>query len=157
MLPASELSHKRYNISKKKQRILYGCVLFFATLDGIFKILATHNKLPIIHNDIFSIDYFANPGIAFSIALPQTFILIVTGALIIGFSGLFIQTKNPAVKIALNAVILGASSNFIDRLITGYTTDYFIFFTQSAINIADILIVIGIGYCAWYYQGADIK
>lgn len=157
MLPVNEPLLKRCNLSTKKQRILYGCVVFFAILDGILKILAIHNKLPAIYNSIFSISYFANPGIAFSIPLPQTLTLIITGTLIIGFSTLFIQTNNPSLKIALATTILGASSNFIDRLLTGYTTDYFIFFTRSAINIADILIMIGIGYCAWYYQKADIK
>lgn len=126
-------------------------------LDGIFKILATHSELPLVHSYIFSIGYFANPGIAFSIPLPQTLTLIITGILIIGFSALLIQTKSPSLKIALTTAILGASSNFIDRLLTGYTTDYFIFFTRSAINIADILIIIGIGYCTWYYQKADVK
>lgn len=157
VLPANEPSHKRCNLSEKKQRILYGCVLFFALIDGIFKILATHSNLPTLHSYLFTIGYFANPGIAFSIPLPQTFTLIVTGALIIGFSALLIQTKNAPLKIALTTAILGASSNFVDRLLTGYTTDYFIFFTRSAINIADILIIVGIGYCAWYYQKADVK
>jgi lipoprotein signal peptidase len=157
VLPANERSLKRCNLSERKQRILYGCVLFFAIFDGIFKILATHSELPLVHSYIFSIGYFANPGIAFSIPLPQTFTLITTGTLIIGFSALLIQTKNSSLKIALTTAILGASSNFIDRLLTGYTTDYFIFFTRSAINIADILIIVGIGYCTWYYQKADVK
>ena len=119
--------------------------------------LATHNSLPSVHSYPFSVNYFANPGIAFSIPLPQAFTLTITGALIIGFSALFIQAKKPCLKIALTTTILGASSNFIDRLLTGYTTDYFIFFHRSAINIADILIIIGIGYCVWYYQKADEK
>jgi len=132
-------------------------VLFFAILDGIFKILATHNGLPLIQSYLFSISYFANPGIAFSIPLPQILTLIITGTLILAFSAFFIHTKNATLKIALTSVILGASSNFIDRLLTGYTTDYFIFFTRSAINIADVLIIVGIGYCMWYYQKADMK
>lgn len=132
-------------------------MLFFAVLDAIIKILAVHSSLPLIHTYFFSIAYFANPGIAFSIPLPQTLTLIITGTLIFGFSALFLHTKNASIKIALTSTILGASSNFIDRLITGYTTDYFIFFTRSAINIADILIIVGIGYCAWYYQKADEK
>lgn len=157
MLPVNELSPKRCNLSQRKQRILYGCVLFFAALDATIKILAVHSVLPLVHTYFFSVAYFANPGIAFSIPLPQTFTLIITGTLIFGFSALFIQTKKASVRIALTSTILGASSNFVDRLITGYTTDYFIFFTRSAINIADILIIIGIGYCAWYYQKADAK
>lgn len=119
--------------------------------------LAVHGSLPLVHSYFFSITYFANPGIAFSIPLPQTLTLIITGILIIGFSALLIQTKNSSLKIALTAAILGASSNFVDRLLTGYTTDYFIFFARSAINIADILVIIGIGYCTWYYQGTDTK
>lgn len=110
-----------------------------------------------MQSHFFSIAYFANPGIAFSIPLPQTFTLVITGSLIFLFAALFIRTQENRVKIALASALLGASSNFFDRLMTGYTTDYFIFFSRSAINIADILIVVGVGCCVWYYQNADIK
>lgn len=99
--------------------------------------------------------YFANPGIAFSIPLPQNITLGITGILIVALGVFFISTKEEKVQIALTAAILGATSNFFDRLLTGFTTDYIILFSRSAINIADILILGGIGYCAWYYQKAD--
>lgn len=141
--------------SKKGQRIFLGCVLFLVACDILFKSLALRSLLPHVTNSIFSIAYFANPGIAFSIPLPQSVTLIITGLLMIGFVALLIKSKRPDIKIALVCALLGAFSNFIDRLITGFTTDYFILFSRSAINIADILIIAGIGYCAWYYQKAD--
>ncbi len=120
------------------------------------KFLALNDSLPEIHTKFLSITYFANPGIAFSIPLPQTLTLIITGILIIIFGVFFIKTIDNTLKIALASALLGAGSNFIDRLITGYTTDYIIFFSRSAMNIADFLIIAGIGYCVWYYQKTDV-
>ena len=130
-------------------------MLFLSLIDATFKILALKSDLPEVRTFVFSIAYFANPGIAFSLPLPHTATLLITGTLIVTFAGFFISTKQREVKIALFTALLGASSNFVDRLLTNYTTDYFIFFSRSAINIADLLIVVGIGYCAWYYQKAD--
>ncbi len=155
MSPAKEPSHKKCNVSKKIERILYGCVLFFASLDIYFKFLANNNGLPEIAGNIFAIRFFANPGIAFSIPLPQFITLIITGTLIPLLTWKFFSLKNPKIKIALLATILGAGSNFFDRIYNNFTTDYFILFNTSAINIADILIITGILYCAWYYQSAD--
>lgn len=132
-------------------------MLFFAIIDFVAKILAVQGKLPNNTFSFFQLSYFANPGIAFSIPLPQSLTLLITGALLVVFAALLVKTKHADIKIALTAAITGATSNFLDRLITGYTTDYFIFFSRSAINIADMLIIIGIGYCAWYYQKADEK
>jgi lipoprotein signal peptidase len=155
VLPANEPSHKRSNLSKKNERILYGCVLFFACADILMKLFALQGNLPSVNTSFLTLAYFANPGIAFSIPLPQTLTLIITGGLIIAFIYSWITVKNQTLKIALTAAIVGAGSNFFDRLLTGYTTDYFILFSRSAINIADLLIITGIGYCAWYYQQAD--
>lgn len=132
-------------------------MLFFAGIDVVAKNIALAEKLPNIHLPFFRLAYFPNPGIAFSIPLPQTLTLLITGTLIVAFAAFLIKTKEPKLRIALTSALLGAASNFFDRVITGYTTDYIILFSRSAINIADILILAGMGYCAWYYQKADIK
>ncbi len=130
-------------------------MLFFGIIDVIAKISAVKEKLPEIIFPFFHVAYFANPGIALSIPLPQTLTLLITGIFISMFIMLMIKTTNKKIRLALSMTLIGATSNFFDRLITGYTTDYLIFFSRSAINIADILILLGIGYCAWYYQKAE--
>jgi signal peptidase II len=136
--------------------LLYGGIIILACIDVILKILAIKNKLPQIRTGAINISYFANPGIAFSLPLPQTLTLIITGVLIVIFVLSYVRTRIPAIRLALLCALLGAISNFLDRLLTGFTTDYIILFSRSAINIADILIFTGVGYCAWYYQKADI-
>lgn len=133
----------------------HGGIIILACIDVVLKILAIKNELPKINTNVINISYFANPGIAFGLPLPQTFTLIITGALIITFVLSCVHTKIPAIRLALVCALLGATSNFLDRLLTGFTTDYIILFSRSAINIADILIISGIGYCVWYYQAAD--
>lgn len=125
--------------------------------DVYAKIQAIENKLPKISTPFVELAYFANPGIAFSIPLPQSLTLLITGILIVTLSVYLIKTPSANIRIALGTALTGAISNFFDRLITGYTTDYIIFFSRSAINIADLLIVAGMGYGAWYYQKADEK
>lgn len=155
MLPANEPSLRKCNLSQTKQRILLGCVVLFALIDAGMKIIAFHQDLPHVSLRFIHLTYFANPGIAFSIPLARNITLAVTGIVLICFFFLLVRVRHACIRIALLSAILGALSNFVDRFITGYTTDYIVFFSRSAINIADILIVVGIGYCVWYYQQAD--
>jgi signal peptidase II len=76
--------------------------------------------------------------------LDQTLIITASilflGALIIAF----IKSKNHKIKRALIFIIIGAVSNLIDRLIYGAVLDYITLFGIAFINLADLLIFIGI-------------
>ena len=55
-----------------------------------------------------------------------------------------IDRGQPLKRAALLTLILGASGNFFDRVMNGYTTDYLLLFGRSIINLSDILIVLGV-------------
>ena len=130
-------------------------ILFLFIGDIFLKYLANTQALPAISWSFFTLAFFANTGLAFSLPVSPSIVLPITGVLILLFTVLLFQTRTFALRIALLSAILGALSNFIDRTLLGYTTDYAILFSRSAINIADILIVTGIGYYAWYYKRTD--
>ncbi len=128
---------------------VFACAAAFAVavLDGGFKFLAVHNlpndSLPMTWP--FALALHKNPGIIFDIAIPLTVVLPITLALCIA---LLIMARrafqnSPAQSVALWCIVCGAAGNAIDRLVNGFTTDYIIFFRLSAINLADILIVVG--------------
>ena len=86
---------------------------------------------------------FKNSGIAFSIPMIQAvfwpFALLILGSLIF----LFFRTRksDPVTAALLFAIIAGAVSNLVDRVLIGATIDYLILFDRSAVNIADIMIL----------------
>lgn len=134
------------------------CVAIVFTADVVLKYLAYTNTLPSLHWLFFDVAHFANPGIALSIPLPLPITLTITAFLLSSFLWLAFQKNTvPAARIACISILLGAISNFVDRMITGTTTDYLIFFTRGAINLADVLIVCGIMGCLWYHERADTR
>jgi lipoprotein signal peptidase len=89
---------------------------------------------------------FKNPGIAFSLPLPN-FVFWPNAALILSaLVWLCLRMrKHDAVGAALLVcVILGSLSNIIDRAIYSAVIDYLIFFGRSAVNVADGMIVGGV-------------
>lgn len=106
---------------------------------------------------VFRTGLYKNLGIAFDIPIPH-FIVIPLSLFIAGFL-IFFAVKNQDKKpisagFALVAAI-GALGNLIDRVVNGFTTDYLIFFERSAINISDILIVIGILVIIFYTENKE--
>lgn len=85
-----------------------------------------------------------NPGIAFSIPLPNILIIILTLLTLGFFSYLVAKNEDRFAHIGLILTILGATSNLIDRLFYQNTIDYIQVYI-SVFNIGDILIVVGIG------------
>lgn len=106
--------------------------------------------LPLFHNNLIDLLFYKNYGIAFSIPIPVS-ISITISTLLIGYFTLAAarQALEPA-SLAASAVIVGALSNLYDRLTLGYVVDYILLFGRSAINFADILIIVGIFLFIWY-------
>ena len=132
-----------------KKTAVFACAAAFAVavLDGGFKFLAVHglpsDSLPMTWPVALALH--KNPGVIFDIAIPLAIILPVTLALCIA---LLIMARrafrgSPAQSVALWCIVGGAAGNAVDRLVNGFTTDYIIFFRISAINLADILIIVG--------------
>lgn len=89
---------------------------------------------------------FKNRGISFNIPLPLAVTVLIT--LIVLFSVVFWLIKHrPARNISLlgaGLLIGGALGNLSDRLMLGYVRDWLLLWHRSAINLADISILLGI-------------
>ncbi len=103
-----------------------------------------------VFNFFFDISLYKNPGIAGSIFIPHAILLpistIIIALLIYGMR----KTAMPMHKFAFLCILSGALGNYIDRIIHGFTTDYILIVGQSVINLADILIIVGIAILILY-------
>ena len=95
-------------------------------------------------------EYFANPGIAFSLPVPNWLVILITPIILILFVGLISKSKKKTklFYFSLFLIIAGAISNFIDRILFSATIDYVRILT-GIINLADVMIVIGAGMMVW--------
>ena len=105
-----------------------------------------------IWEGVFHLHYISNYGAAWGmLSGKQTFLIIFTSIIIIGM--LYYMTKLPHTKegrwtkIAFVMIISGAIGNLIDRITLGYVRDffYFILIDFPIFNVADILVVVGVG------------
>ncbi|MEK7623572.1 MAG: signal peptidase II [Patescibacteria group bacterium] len=95
-------------------------------------------------------EYFANRGVAFGLPVSALFVAAVT-PVIIGVLVWWLwklPQKNQMAKIALLLIINGALSNYLDRIVFGFTIDYLRVFT-GVINVADAMIAVGFGMLAY--------
>ena len=87
-----------------------------------------------------------NMGIAFDIPFKIEFVILIS--VILGLLLLEIAYKNiskkPDIAFSSLMIVIGACGNLFDRIYYGFTVDYIIFFGQSAINLSDIIIVLGV-------------
>lgn len=97
-------------------------------------------------NDWFRLAPYMNDGIVFSLPVPNWLYLPIAVAVFGLFVGaLVLALKKRTISAPwLMFVVLGALSNLYDRFAHEATVDYLIFGRLSAINLADIMIVIGV-------------
>lgn len=130
-------------------------IVLVGLLDAALKIYALQH-LPeeqVAHlRPVLSFAIHRNPGIAFDIPIPLAIVLPITLLICVAFAKLAFKhrTDNPRRALAALAAVIGALGNGLDRLINGFTTDYLILFRTSAINLSDILILVGIIGVLWY-------
>lgn len=133
------------SIFTKRHRLVILSGVFCIGVDQLLKYLAhtfPENTLYIIPHFI-GWEYFANPGIAFSIPIPQFIVIPLSTAIIIG--GILFLRKKPQNNYHIFGaalLIAGALSNLIDRSIFGFTIDY-IRIVTSIFNLADLAIITG--------------
>ena len=135
---------------KKSIAILYIVLASsFFCIDQFLKYIArAYPEKSILYlNNLFGWEFFSNYGIAFSIPVPNWFVLLLTPLLlfVVFLWYKMIENKTSFLFFAFSLLGLGAISNFVDRMLFGFTTDYIRLFT-SVINIADIMIVIGVAF-----------
>jgi len=97
--------------------------------------------------DFFSFEFTKNYFISFSLPLSGWFlniiIIIIIFALSFYINYLLRQKGNRRLEITcLSFVLLGALSNFIDRLAFGYVVDYLALRYFTVFNLADVMISI---------------
>jgi lipoprotein signal peptidase len=114
---------------------LFGC-------DQLLKYIARTNPNLYLDSPLASFGLYKNPGVAFGLGVPQSILLILTPILFVALAAYIMHSKCTIQKIALISVIIGAISNYIDRVLFAHTIDYLHLFTL-VINIADIMITCG--------------
>lgn len=136
-----------------KNKTIYIIALICIILDQIVKIILINNvplfeRIPIINN-FFFLTNVRNEGAAWSILSGNTYILILTGFLVIYLLYRFFikgsSLKNID-KVIYGVLYGGIIGNLIDRIFRGYVIDYldFIIFKYDfpVFNLADIMIVV---------------
>jgi signal peptidase II len=87
-----------------------------------------------------------NEGLAFSIAAPTLVSIIVTATILVV---LFLYYKNREKNLAKNQqisfgmILGGALANLLERVYSGYVTD-FIYINTVVLNLADLSIIVGL-------------
>lgn len=139
-------------MNEKKIILLF---IFLALIDRALKIATllyfTETKImqpKQLLGNFFSWVYFKNDKMAFSLPfINQTIIITITFFLILILLYLFIKsfrTQKLYHTYSYALIIIGACSNFYDRLFYHSVIDYFFLYPISYFNIADLLIGAGI-------------
>lgn len=130
-------------------------ILFLFVLDRVLKWLAL-NTLP--RNGIFLIKKITgfilerNQGIAYSITLPHTILLVAVSIIIFILMILLVKTykrREYLIIFALSLIIVGAISNLIDRLRYDYVIDLITITSWPVFNLADVMITAGVVLILW--------
>lgn len=114
----------------------------------VMKSMVPGQSIPIVQ-DVFHLTYVLNPGAAFGILSNQRAFLLITGAVLILATAYFyplLKKSDGYLQFGATAILSGAVANLIDRLQTGYVVDFFDFRIWPVFNVADIAIVVGMGF-----------
>lgn len=91
-------------------------------------------------------EIFRNTGIAFSLPFSGPLVWLMSVAILAAVCLMAVRDFKSRRFDRAEAVVLfvlGACSNLFDRVAYGFTVDYLIFFSRSAVNVADGMIVAG--------------
>ena len=128
-----------FNVSKYRVSMLYriSFLLFLFLIDRLLRKIALEGW----------IKFFPNKNIAFGIPCPN-FILYPLLVFIFYFvvsNLIFTYQKRKIVEFSSFALIfIGALSNILDRINYSFIVDYLDFFSLSVINLADLMISVGV-------------
>ena len=114
----------------------------------VMKSMVPGESIPILQ-DIFHLTYVLNPGAAFGILSNQRAFLLATGAVLILATAYFyplLKKSDGCLQLGATMILSGAVANLIDRVQTGFVVDFFDFRIWPVFNVADIAIVLGMGF-----------
>ncbi len=126
-------------------------IIFFVSADRLLKSLAVGSyveKQVNILGDIFKFSFMKNYNIAFSLPFSGSLLNYLIAGIILYFifSFIFLLFKKEYLSaLFFFAIIMGATSNFYDRLYYGYVIDYLELKYFTVFNLADAIIVLGAG------------
>jgi len=118
--------------------------IFLLLLDQALKFIARASPKQVYYlvRPWLGWEYFANPGIALSLPIPNSFLLIITPFILLALVILLARQKSPLPALGLILILGGAISNFLDRFLFGVTVDY-IRVATGVFNLGDVMIVAG--------------
>lgn len=128
--------------------VFFGIGFLLLVLDLFTKWLALgYIKEPfIILPGVFQFSLSFNPGVAFSIPIPNELMVWLT-PLLMGLLGWFLSRtcnlKKIITKWAFVLIVTGSLGNFINRIITSSVIDFLDFSFWPSFNLADIYLTIG--------------
>lgn len=87
-----------------------------------------------------------NFGIAFDIPfkLPIVLVLSFPFLILLGCTAARKWRSRPDMTLSIALIVIGALGNIYDRIMYGFTVDYLILFGRTAINLSDVVIVLGV-------------
>jgi signal peptidase II len=140
----------RLRFSQQVLIVILSSLLVFIS-ESFIKYYIILNKIPqqgFYFFKYLQIGFYPNEDIAFSLPLPQalTIVLVIIILIILSFiwwQGLL--RKNIPHLLSISLIILGALSNLLDRLLFGFVIDYLNVFIWPVFNLADAMIVLGVG------------
>ncbi len=124
--------------------------------DLITKALAAANLVaPVELLPFLQLELTQNSGIAFGLPIP-TLVTIPLSLLVIGVLGWIylkeIQTNSKLAILAFVLLIGGATSNLIDRVMTGTVTDFIVLWSIPNFNLADSAITLSVILLVIFYK-----
>ncbi len=100
----------------------------------------------IVDQGILTLAIHRNWRLAFDIPYTPQFVIFFSA--IIGAGLLHMAYKHarsrPQITFAALTIIIGTLGNLYDRLVYGFTVDYLIWFGRSALNLSDLVIILGV-------------
>lgn len=135
--------------------ITYTIIILFASFDRLLKFLVAKNYFvgnPEIFGDVLKLSFAKNYNIAFSIPVGGWILNIIIALIILWLVGYFflLLSKDKYIQSVFTiSVLLGAISNFYDRLKFGFVIDYLDLKYFTVFNLADAMIVLGVLGIGW--------
>lgn len=153
--PQQHLLKVKRLLPRNSKSIPFAWIALFAlgSLDILCKQLAQAHlstTVPLFQNGVIDLLFFKNTGIAFSLPVPPLVSASISLILIGYFGWCFAKDTRSREGIAALSIVIGSLSNLYDRIAHGFVIDYLLLFGRSAINIADLLILLGIFFFIRY-------
>lgn len=130
-----------------KQRFWIVVLIGLFFIDRWFKAIALSGTELRFLPGVLDFALFKNTGIAFSLPFSGPLVWVVSVAILAAISlaaSKEFQAGRYDMLGAFGLFIFGACSNLFDRVLYGFTVDYLIITSRSAVNLADGMILAGV-------------